>query len=262
MEKEAKTIGRIRRRGIYLFPNLLTTAALFAGFYGIVAAIDGNYEKAAIAIFIAMFFDGLDGRLARLMSTETDFGKEYDSLSDMVAFGLAPAIVVYQWGVERLSEYGWVWGKLGWLAAFLFAVAAALRLARFNTRSETTDKKYFEGLPSPPAAAGVAAMVWLGTELGWSGGVALAFAFLITVAAGALMVSRFAYYSFKELSGQGRISFTYAFVIPLTFILIALNPPVVLFALSSVYAASGPAVTLWRSRRARRHAQTGEAPEA
>ena len=142
--------------GIYLFPNLLTTAALFAGFYAIVAAIDGNYANATTAIFVAMVLDGLDGRLARLTSTETDFGKEYDSLSDMVAFGLAPAIVVYQWGVERLAEYGWIWGKLGWLAAFLYAVAAAMRLARFNSLPEDTDKRYFSGLPSPSAAAVVA----------------------------------------------------------------------------------------------------------
>ena len=129
MEEQDKKKGRIRRRGIYLLPNLLTTAALFAGFYAVVAAIDGNYPSAAVAIFIAQLLDGLDGKLARLTRTESDFGKEYDSLSDMVAFGLAPALVVYQWGVERLSEYGWIWGKLGWLAAFLYAVAAAMRLA-------------------------------------------------------------------------------------------------------------------------------------
>ena len=248
MEKEGEKKGRTRRRGIYLLPNLLTTAALFAGFYAVVAAIDGNYNKATIAIFVAMLLDGLDGKLARLTGTETDFGKEYDSLSDMVAFGLAPALVVYQWGVERLSEYGWVWAKLGWLAAFLYAVAAALRLARFNALPVYADRRFFEGLPSPPAAALVAGMVWVGTVHHWSGGFALAFAFSVTATAGALMISRFPYYSFKEISGRGRISFTYAFVIPLTFILIALNPPTVLFTLAGTYAVSGPIRALWLLR--------------
>ena len=248
MEKQDKKKGRIRRRGIYLLPNLLTTAALFAGFYAVVAAIDGNYPSAAVAIFIAQLLDGLDGKLARLTRTESDFGKEYDSLSDMVAFGLAPALVVYQWGVERLSEYGWIWGKLGWLAAFLYAVAAALRLARFNAMPEDSDRHFFQGLPSPPAAALVAGMVWVGTVHQWSGGFALAFAFSITAAAGALMISRFPYYSFKEISGRGRISFTYALVVPLIFILIALNPPTVLFSLAGTYAISGPITALWRLR--------------
>jgi len=149
------------RRGIYLLPNLLTTGALFAGFYSIVAAIDGNFFGAAVAIYVAMSLDGLDGRVARMTSTESDFGKEFDSLADMVSFGLAPAIVTYQWGVERFSEYGALWGRLGWLAAFLYTVAAAFRLARFNTSLAVDDKHYFQGLPSPPAASGIAAMVWL-----------------------------------------------------------------------------------------------------
>src|SRR6201995_2539673 len=141
---------------IYLLPNLLTTGCLFSGFYAIVAAIDGNFERAGIAVFIAMIFDGLDGRVARLTSTETVFGKEYDSLADMVAFGVAPAIVSYEWGVARIAEYGRAWGRLGWLAPFFYAVGAVLRLARFNTRVGSTDKRYFEVLPSPAAAAGVA----------------------------------------------------------------------------------------------------------
>jgi CDP-diacylglycerol--serine O-phosphatidyltransferase len=152
-----------RRKGIYLLPNLLTTAGLFAGFYSIVAAIDGNFQAAAWAIFVAMLLDGMDGRVARMTSTASDFGKEFDSLADMVSFGLAPAIVTYQWGVERLSEYGALWGRLGWLAAFLYAAAAAFRLARFNTNSALQDRRYFQGLASPPAAAGVASMVWLST---------------------------------------------------------------------------------------------------
>lgn len=251
----------MRRRGIYLLPNLMTTAALFAGFYSIVAAIDGNFVKACVAHYIAMVFDGLDGRLARLTNTESDFGKEYDSLSDMVAFGLAPAIVVYQWGLERLAEFGWMWGKLGWLAAFFYAVAAAMRLARFNTFHGKVDKSHFMGLPSPPAASLIIGIVWLGTDLGWSGTPALVAAFLMTVAAGALMVSNFSYNSFKDISIRGRISFTYALTLPLIFIMVAVNPPLVLFGLAFTYAMSGPVFGLWRrQRRQSRRAERSDRP--
>jgi len=261
--KNPRKLARMRRRGIYLLPNLLTTAALFAGFYSIVAAIDGNFVKACIAHFVAMAFDGMDGRLARLTKTESDFGKEYDSLADMVSFGLAPAIVIYQWGLERLAEYGWMWGKLGWLAAFFYAVAAAMRLARFNTFHGTADKGYFEGLPSPPAASLIIGMVWVGTDLGWSGGVALSIAFLITVTAGALMVSPFSYNSFKDISISGRISFAYALALPMIFIMIAVNPPLVLFGLALTYAMAGP-IYSWRrrnQRRARRAASAADSQE-
>ena len=242
-------ISKMRRRGIYLLPNLMTTAALFAGFYSIVAAIDGNFVKACIAHYIAMLFDGLDGRLARLTNTESDFGKEFDSLSDMVSFGLAPAIVIYQWGLERLGDYGWMWGKLGWLAAFFYAVAAAMRLARFNTFHGKVDSSHFQGLPSPPAASLVIGIVWLGTDLGWSGPAALFGAFVITVAAGALMVSPFTYDSFKNISMSGRISFTYALALPLIFIMVAINPPLVLFGLAFTYALSGLGLSAWRRHR-------------
>ncbi len=237
-------------KGIYLFPNLVTTGVLFAGFYGIVAAIDGNFPRSAVALFIAMVLDGLDGRLARMTGTQSDFGKEFDSLSDLVAFGVAPAIIVYQWGLNGLVEYGWLWGKLGWLAAFLYAVSAALRLARFNIMPESDDKRFFEGLPSPSAAALVTFMVWLGTELGWSGGGALAFATAITVIAGGLMVSHLHFYSFKEASPDRRISFTYMLAIPLTLVLIFLNPPTVLFTMAAGYAISGPIVSwrIWRQQ--------------
>src|ERR1700690_2051640 len=156
MDPEDRPV-RVQPRGIYLLPNLLTTGCVFFGFYAIIAAIDGNFERAGMAVFVAMIFDGLDGRVARLTSTETAFGKEYDSLADMVAFGLAPAIVSYQWGVARIAEYGKAWGRFGWLAAFFYAVAAALRLAKFGSRVQ--DKRYFEGLPSPSAAAGVGAFL-------------------------------------------------------------------------------------------------------
>ena len=140
------------RRAIYLLPNLLTTAALFGGFYGIVAAVNGEFERAALSLFLAGVFDGLDGRVARWTKTESAFGKEYDSLSDMVSFGVAPALICYQWGIAGIADYGSAWARFGWLAAFFYAVAAALRLARFNTRTSLVDKRYFEGLPSPAAA--------------------------------------------------------------------------------------------------------------
>jgi CDP-diacylglycerol--serine O-phosphatidyltransferase len=244
-------LPRPRRRAIYLLPNLLTTGSLFAGFFGIISSIDGRYEAAAIAIIIAGVLDGLDGRLARLTHTESEFGKQYDSLSDMVSFGLAPAVIVYQWGLVRLAEYGWIWAKLGWLAAFLYTVAAALRLARFNVRARVADRRFFEGLPSPSAAGMMMSVVWLGTDLGWSGAGALAVAFTVSVIAGLLMVSNFAYYSFKEVHPRGRISFTYVIVIPLVFVLIALDPPLVLFCIGVIYLASGPVVSVQRARRRR-----------
>jgi CDP-diacylglycerol--serine O-phosphatidyltransferase len=250
---------RPRRRAIYLLPNLLTTGSLFAGFYGIIASIEGRYERAAIAIIIAGVLDGLDGRLARLTHTESEFGKQYDSLSDMVSFGLAPAVIVYQWGLVRLADYGWIWAKLGWLAAFVYAVAGALRLARFNIRARVADRRFFEGLPSPSAAGLMMSMVWLGTELGWTGVATLALAFVVSATAGALMVSAFPYYSFKEVHARGRISFTYVFVVPLTFVLIAMDPPLVLFTIGVTFALSGPALSLWRAwRRPHRAPRAGE----
>ncbi len=238
-----------RRRGIYLLPNLLTTGGLFAGFYGIVAAIDGNFVPAAVALFVAMGLDGMDGRVARMTSTETDFGKEFDSLADMVSFGLAPSVITYQWGVARLSEYGQAWGRVGWLAAFLYSVAAAFRLARFNTASAARDKRFFQGLPSPSAAALVAAMVWLSTVYDIVGLTALAGGITVTAAAGLLMMSNFKYYSFKELNLSGRVRFAQLLAIPLTLVVISLDPPIVLFLLALSYALSGPALWLWRRAR-------------
>lgn len=241
---------KIRRRGIFLLPNLFTTAALFAGFYSIVAAVDGHFQKAGAAIFVAMVLDLLDGRVARLTGTTTQFGKEYDSLSDMISFGMAPAIVLYQWGVARLAEWNQAWGRVGWLVAFLFAVAAALRLARFNSQASTADKRYFVGLPSPSAAAVVAAFVWLASKVGLGGLDALVLAFLITAAAAGLMVSNFRYHSFKEVNVGGRIPFTWLLAIPLIFMLISVEPPLVFLLLFGTYALSGPAQWYWR-RRAR-----------
>ena len=238
-----------RRRGIYLLPNLLTTAALFAGFYSIVAAVDGSFQRAGAAIFVAMVLDSLDGRVARLTKTSSQFGKEYDSLSDMVSFGLAPAIVVYQWGVARLTEWNVTWGRVGWLVAFLFAVAAALRLARFNAQIATADKRWFIGLPSPSAAGVVAAFVWLSSKLGIEGLGGLAGAFIVTAVAGALMVSDFRYYSFKEINFGRRIPFTWMRAIPLIFMFISIDPPLVFLLMFGAYALSGPIYWYWRRRR-------------
>ena len=240
-----------RRRGIILLPNLLTTTALFAGFYAIVAAIDGNFDRAAVAIFAAMLFDGLDGRVARWTHTESLFGKEYDSLSDMVAFGVAPAIVVYQWGVARITEYNASWGRIGWLVTFFYAVATALRLARFNTRAGAIDKRYFEGLPSPAAAAVPAAFIWCAHKYGVGGLNGLVMAFVVTALAGALMVSRFYYASFKGVHLTGRVRFTYALLVPLGLVVIAAEPPIVLLVLFGAFALSAPLAWLWRRLRRR-----------
>ena len=238
-----------RRKGIYLLPNLLTTGGLFAGFYSIVAAIDGNFQAAAWAVFIAMFLDGTDGRVARMTSTSSEFGKEFDSLADMVSFGLAPAIVTYQWGVERLSEYGAIWGRLGWLAAFLYAAAAAFRLARFNSNASEEDRRYFQGLPSPPAAAAVASMVWISTYYEIEGLIALVAGITITAVAGLLMMSHFRYLSFKVVNPTRRVRFAQLMLIPLVIIVIAIEPPLVVFSLFVVYALSGPAEWAWHRRR-------------
>jgi len=247
---DQRTAPSTRRKGIYLLPNLLTTGGLFAGFYSIVASIDGNFQAAAWAIFVAMFADALDGRIARMTSTASEFGKEFDSLADMVSFGLAPAIVTYQWGVERLSEYGALWGRLGWLAAFLYVAAAAFRLARFNTNL-AQDRRFFQGLASPAAAAGVASMVWLTTHYGIDGLTALVAGITVTAIAGLLMMSRFAYASFKDVNLGRRLRFANLVLIPLVIIVIAIEPQVTIFALFLVYAASGPVAWLWH-RRAKR----------
>jgi CDP-diacylglycerol--serine O-phosphatidyltransferase len=263
MDETEDTVTRPRRRGIYLLPNLFTTGTLFAGFYGIIASIDGNFAPAAIAVFVAGLLDGMDGRLARLTHTESEFGKQYDSLADMVAFGIAPAVIVYQWGLKALGEYGWAWGKLGWLAAFLYAVAAALRLARFNVSSKTADRRFFEGLPSPSAAGLVSSMVWVAVGFGVDGLPALAVAMALTVLAGALMVSRFAYWSFKGVSPRGRISFAYVLIIPLIFVLIAIDPPRVCFLLACTYASSGMVIAVWRRwRRQSGRTRRNERPAA
>lgn len=249
---ESKHTPGHRRRGIYLLPNLLTTAGLAAGFYSIIAAIDGKFSHAALAIFVAMFFDGLDGRVARMTSTSSEFGKEFDSLADMVSFGITPAIVTYQWGVERLTEYGAAWGRLGGAAVFLYAAAGAFRLARFNSNLLWTDRRFFQGLPIPAAAACVAAMVWVTTTYEIDGLIALVGGIAITAALAILMMSRFSYASFKEIKPGHRVRYTRLLIIPAVLVVIWIEPPLVSFSLIASYAASGPVMWLWRRiRRAR-----------
>lgn len=234
-----------RRRGIYLLPNLFTTAALFAGFYAIIAAMNNRFEPAAVAIFIAMVLDGLDGRVARMTNTQSEFGAEYDSLSDMVSFGLAPALVMYEWSLSSM-------GKLGWLAAFVYTAGAALRLARFNTQVGIADKRYFQGLASPSAAAIVAGLVWVGFDYGIAGANLRLVAFMVTVACGLLMVSNIRYYSFKDLDFKGKVPFVAVLIVVLVFVLITLDPPTVLFGGFLIYALSGPVTTVLLLRRHRR----------
>lgn len=243
---------RRRRRGIYLLPNLFTTGTLFAGFYSIIAASQGEFEIAAIAIFLAMLTDMLDGRVARLTKTESDFGVQYDSLGDLVAFGLATGFLAYAYSLHTLTDISLVGGKLGWLAAFFYTAAAALRLARFNVQSTAAvERKMFVGLPSPSAAGLVAGFIWVGSDFGLGGAALVIPVLLLTVAAGGLMVSNIRYHSFKDLKLSERVPFTYILAMLAAFILISLNPPRVLFLGFLVYGASGPilAARRWQLRR-------------
>lgn len=219
------------RRGIYILPNLFTTAGLFFGFFAIIQATKGRFELAAMAIFIAMLMDGLDGRIARMTNTTSDFGAEYDSLADVIAFGLTPALVMYEWALGGM-------GKLGWLAAFIYVAATALRLARFNTQ-KVADKRYFQGLPSPAAAAVLAAWVWMMDEYGFQGGAVNVASWLVTVGVAAAMVSNFRYHSFKDLDLKGKIPFVKLLAVVLAFVLIALDPPRMLFLIFFGYFVSG-----------------------
>ena len=239
-----------RPRGIYLLPNLFTTAALFSGFYAIVAAMGNRFEDAAIAIFIAMIMDGLDGRVARMTNTQSAFGAEYDSLSDMASFGLAPALIAYEWALNDL-------GKLGWLAAFIYTAGAALRLARFNTQIGVVDKRYFQGLASPAAAGVVAGYVWVSHHYGFTGINGSWITFVITVGMGVLMVSNVRYYSFKDFDLKGKVPFVAMLVMILIFVLISIDPPQVLFATFFIYAMSGLFTTIVLVLKHRRRRQQG-----
>ncbi len=235
-----------RGRGIYLLPNLITTAALFAGFYGIVAATQGKFEQASVAIFIAMILDALDGRVARMTNTQTAFGAEYDSLADMASFGLAPALVMYEWSLSSLVNVSWHWGKLGWLAAFLYVASGALRLARFNTKASNTDKRYFQGLPSPAAAAVVVGFVWACFDNGVNGDAVSLISLTIIVFAGLMMVSNVSYYSFKDIDFHNKVPFMAMLVVVMVFVFAAIDPPITLFGCFMLYALSGPVISLLR----------------
>ena len=239
------------RKGIYLLPNLFTTGALFAGFYAIVAATTDQFGQAAIAIIVALFLDFFDGRIARLTQTTSKFGAQYDSISDMVSFGVAPALVVYEWALIHFGNFPWVWSKLGWLGAFFYTAAAALRLARFNARVTVVSKRYFQGLPSPAAAATLVGFIWVCHDLQLSREDFAIAAFVVTVLLGALMVSNFTYYSFKDVSLVDRIPYIVMLAVVLGFILVSIDPPKLVFAISALYAFSGPLIYLVRLRRKR-----------
>ena len=240
--------GKPRHRGIYILPNAFTTANLFAGFFAIVQAMNGRFDVAAAAIFVAMVLDSLDGRVARMTHTQSVFGEQYDSMSDMVSFGAAPALVVYEWSLRGM-------GKLGWLAAFVYVAGAALRLARFNANIGVVDKRYFQGLPSPSAAALVAGFVWIATDLRetrWiesSGHDLRWYAWALTLYAGVTMVSNAPFYSFKDLNLRRGVPYIAVPLIVLAFVLVSFDPPIVLFSLFLAYAVSGYVVWLWRRRR-------------
>jgi CDP-diacylglycerol--serine O-phosphatidyltransferase len=221
-----------------LLPNAFTTAALFCGFYAIVMAMNGQFFNASVAIFAAMVLDATDGRVARLTNTQSEFGAQYDSLSDMVSFGAAPALIVYEWALRGM-------GKLGWLAAFVYCAGAALRLARFNTNIAVVDKRFFQGLPSPAAAALVAGFIWLMDDLRIGGADFSWLAWIITVYAGLTMVTNAPFYSFKDVNFKKSVPFIAIFLIVLIFVAVSSDPPKVLFGLFVVYGLSGYAVALW-----------------
>lgn len=239
--------NRIRRRGIYLLPNLFTTAALFAGFYAIVQAMNTRFDVAAVAIFAAMVLDALDGRVARLTRTQSAFGAEYDSLSDMVSFGAAPALVMYEWALKGM-------GKAGWVAAFVYVAGAALRLARFNVMLDVADKRWFTGLPSPSAAALVAGFVWIMDDYAIDPSGVRWFAWAITMFAGLTMVSNVKFYSFKAINLKRSVPFVAVLMIVIVITLIAYHPSW-LFAAFVVYGFSGYIGSAWMAMRRRRSAE-------
>lgn len=251
--------GRFRRTGIYMLPNAITTVALFAGFYAIVQAMNGRFELAAIAIFFAMVFDGMDGRVARLTHTQSPFGAEYDSLSDMVSFGAAPALIMYEWALKGM-------GRMGWVAAFVYCACAALRLARFNTNVAVVDKRFFQGLPSPAAAGLVAGFVWTMEafdfepyridEMRWV-------AWGLAVFAGLTMVSNVRFYSGKDINLRRPVPFSAVVLLVLMVVVLSQvvdNVPELLFSIFLLYAASGYVHALYTRTKARREARESQLP--
>jgi len=247
----------IRRRGVYLLPNLLTSAALFAGFYSIISGINGKFEAAAIAIIVAGLLDGLDGRVARLTNTQSDFGEQYDSLSDLISFGLAPALLAFNWSLASLSEISILAGKLGWLASFLFVACAALRLARFNTQVGIADKRYFQGLASPAAAGTLVFTIWFFVDNGVAGDTVRWLIFLEIIVLGILMFSRVRYFSFKAGLDGDRVPTTWILLAVLIMVLLAMDPPIMGMIFGSAYVLSGLIVTVagrrsWKMKREKR----------
>jgi CDP-diacylglycerol--serine O-phosphatidyltransferase len=245
------------KRGIYLLPSIITTFALFAGFYSIVASINGDFTLAAISIMVAMLWDTLDGRVARLTNTQSTFGAEYDSLSDLVSFGVAPALLVYEWSLSDL-------GRFGWLAAFIYLACAALRLARFNTQVGASDKRYFQGLPSPASAGVIASMIWLkfwNFEYFDIGVVSLSYyiGVAITILCGLLMVSNVRYFSFKEFNSTDKASFRFLLLTVLSLIVLLYKPNIVLFAGFFIYMLSGPFITIFWIYKRRQQKKRGRA---
>ncbi len=256
-EEEVSEGGqRVRRKGIFLLPNLLTTGALFAGFYAVISAMNSEFHNACLAILAAMFLDGFDGRLARLTNTQSAFGAEYDSLSDLVAFGLAPALICFSWALSTL-------GTLGWTAAFFYVACAALRLARFNMQLGTVNKRIFVGLASPAAAGLVVFMIWVCDEYAIQPTLPIAvLAAIVTMLAGLLMVLNIHYYSFKDMDFRNRVPFFVILMVILLFVVISWDPPVVLFVMAILYAASGPIMTFYNFRKKRRKIKIAEGESA
>jgi CDP-diacylglycerol--serine O-phosphatidyltransferase len=248
---------KIVHKGVFLLPNALTTGAMFAGFYSIISGINGHYTAAAVAVVIAGVLDGLDGRVARLTNTQSEFGVQYDSLSDLISFGLAPALLAFNWSLASMRDISPLAGKLGWLAAFLFAACAALRLARFNTQASTGDKSYFQGLASPAAAGTLVATIWFFEDQGISGESVRWLLWFETVVLGLLMFSRVRYFSGKSWPTGDRIPTGFLFLVVLVFVLLAIDPPTVMMVIGIIYVASGLVMTAlgrqqWKNRRARR----------
>lgn len=233
-----------RRKGIYMVPNMITLAALFGGFYAVVMAMNGRFDLATVGIFAAMFLDSMDGRVARMTNTQSAFGEQMDSLADMVSFGAAPALIAYEWTLRDL-------GRWGWIAAFVYCACAALRLARFNVNTGVVDKRYFQGLPSPAAAALVAGFIWLMTELAVPRADLAWAMFALTLYAGLTMVTNVPFYSFKDLSLKRSVPFAAIVLVALGIAVINIHPPTVLFGLFVLYGLSGYAVYVWRKAKGR-----------
>lgn len=238
-------VVRKRRKGIYILPNLFTLAALFGGFYAVVMAMNQRFDQAAAGVFVAMVLDSLDGRVARMTNTQSAFGEQMDSLSDMVSFGAAPALIAYEWALKGL-------GRWGWIAAFVYCACAALRLARFNVNTAVVDKRYFQGLPSPAAAALVAGFIWLMNDHGVKGFEVSWIMFTFALYAGLTMVTNVPFYSFKDVSMKKSVPFVVIVLIALGIAVINIDPPVVLFVLFCVYGISGYVLYGWRKARGQR----------